>query len=307
MFQQCKQIKISCTFEAQNNTMEAVIDVISDLKNFLKYELVSLENLKVSLFDVLLGLLFIIATTAMLRLLKRIFKRLNTNEVMDTGTANSVYLIVKYIIWTIVFVLILDTIGVKISIFLASGAALLVGIGLGLQQFFNDVASGIILLIERTLKVDDVVELENEMIGRVIAIGIRTSKIKTRDNVLVIVPNSQLVNDRVINWSHVEELTRFHVDVGVAYGSDIELVTKVLKDCANAHPLILPAPPSFVRFVSFGDSSLDFQLFFWTNEAFIVENTKSDLRYKIDRAFRENGIQIPFPQRDVYIKEHKNS
>ncbi len=102
------------------------------------------------------------------------------------------------------------------------------------------------------------------MVGRVISIGLRTSKIKTRDNITVIVPNSQLVSDRVINWSHAEIHTRFHVDVGVAYGSDINLITEVLKSCAQAHPNILITPEPFVRFINFGDSSLDFQLFFWT-------------------------------------------
>jgi small-conductance mechanosensitive channel len=249
----------------------------------------------------------IIVTSLLLRLFKRIYKKLIDQKTVDAGTANSIYSIVKYLIWIIVIVLLLDTLGVKVSILIASAAALLVGVGLGLQQLFNDVASGIILLIERSLKVDDVVEMENEMIGRVVSIGVRTSKLKTRDNVVIIVPNSQLVNDRVINWSHVEKLTRFHVDIGVAYGSDIMIVTELLKDCANAHEHILIEPAPFVRFVNFGESSLDFQLYFWTNEAFIVENTKSDLRYKIDNAFRENNIEIPFPQRDVYIKSQKTT
>ncbi|MDV7399294.1 mechanosensitive ion channel, partial [Arthrospira platensis SPKY1] len=102
-----------------------------------------------------------------------------------------------------------------------------------------------------------------------------------RDNIVTIVPNSKLVNDRVINWTHIEDKTRFHVDVGVAYGSDVELVTRVLLQCADAHDSILIEPRPFVRFNNFGNSSLDFQLFFWTNRSFEVENTKSDLRYKI--------------------------
>lgn len=282
--------------------MEHFLEAFNELKDFLNIELFKINNVKINLYNVLIGLVVILITSLLMRLYKRIYKKLVAKHTIDAGTAHSIYSIIKYLIWVVVFVLLLDTLGVKVSILIASAAALLVGVGLGLQQLFNDVASGIILLIERSLKVDDVVEMENEMIGRVVSIGIRTSKVKTRDNVVVIVPNSQLVNDRVINWSHVEKLTRFHVDVGVAYGSDITLVTKVLKDCANAHQHILMHPAPFVRFIDFGDSSLDFQIYFWTNEAFIVENTKSDLRYKIDKAFRENDIQIPFPQRDVYIK-----
>ncbi len=280
-------------------------EILTTIKEYLNFELIKLEKVQISIYEILIGTLIIVVTAFLLNVLKRIFRKVSQKGVVDSGTSNSLYQIIKYFIWIIVFVLILDTIGVKVSIFIASAAALLVGVGLGLQQLFNDVASGIILLIERTLKVNDVVEMENEMIGRVVSIGLRTSKIKTRDNIIVIVPNSQLVNDRVINWSHAETNTRFHVDVGVAYGSNIKLVTEVLESCAIAHPQILTAPKPFVRFINFGDSSLDFQLFFWTEEVFLVENTKSDLRYKIDDAFRANKIQIPFPQRDVYIKSPK--
>ena len=277
-------------------------ELLSSIKSFLNFEIIKLEKVQVNIYEILIGILTILITALVLRLLRRIFKKVSQKGVMDVGTSNSLYQIIKYFIWVVVFVLILDTVGVKVSIFIASAAALLVGVGLGLQQLFNDIASGIILLIERTLKVNDVVEMENEMVGRVVTIGLRTSKINTRDNILVIVPNSQLVNDRVINWSHADALTRFHVNIGVAYGSDIDLATKVLKSCAKEHPNIVSKPEPFVRFTNFGDSSLDFQLFFWTKEAFAVENTKSDLRYKIDKAFREHKIQIPFPQRDVYLK-----
>ncbi|MFP4367007.1 MAG: mechanosensitive ion channel family protein, partial [Bacteroidales bacterium] len=220
----------------------------------------------------------------------------------DSGTSHSIYLIVKYILWIIVVIILIDSFGFSVSILIASAAALLFGVGLGLQELFNDVASGIIILVERSVMVNDVIELENKMIGRVVGIGLRTSKIQTRDNVVTIVPNSKLVNDQVINWSHMEKKTRFHVDVGVRYGSDVQLVTKVLLECAYEHPLIMNIPKPFVRFEDFGDSSLDFQLYFWTNESFLVENTKSDLRYKIDKIFRENDIEIPFPQRDLYLK-----
>jgi len=274
---------------------------LSTLTEVMDYRLISMKNVQLTVYSLLIAVVIIIATLFVLRLIKRVFKRLTTNGTFDMGTSNSMYLIVKYIIWVFVFALLLDTIGVKVSILIASAAALLVGVGLGLQQFFNDVASGIVLLVERSLKVGDIVELENEMVGKVESIGIRTSKIKTRDNIVMIVPNSKLVNDRVINWSHAEMHTRFHVNVGVAYGSDVELVSKALLACAASHPKILDHPESFVRFDDFGDSSLNFQLFFWTDESFTVENTKSDLRFKINKAFKENMIQIPFPQRDVHI------
>jgi small-conductance mechanosensitive channel len=199
----------------------------------------------------------------------------------------------------------MDTMGLKISIFLASAAALLVGVGLGLQQLFNDIASGIVLLFEGSIKIDDVIELDNNIIGRVILLGIRTSKIKTRDDVVIIVPNSKLVNDNIINWSHMDKKTRFNVKVGVAYGSDVKLVKKLLLKCATTNRNIYEKPMPFVRFLDFGESSLDFQLFFWVKNSFIVENLKSDLRFSINQSFEGNNIQIPFPQRDVHIKSNK--
>jgi len=210
--------------------------------------------------------------------------------------------LVKYLLWIIAVFLILDTIGVKITFLLAGSTALLVGIGLGLQQVFKDIISGIFLLFEGNLKVDDVVELEG-VVGIVKDIGFRTTKIESRNNIVLIIPNSKFIDENVINWSHIEQRTRFYVEVGVAYGSDVQLVKKILEQCAGEHASITNNPEPFVRFDDFGDSSLVFQLFFWTNNAFYVENIKSDLRFMIDNKFRENGVTIPFPQRDVHLKK----
>lgn len=266
-------------------------------------ELLETGRLVISFYNLLLAIVIIIFTVLALKGLKRIFRKLADSRVMGTGTTYSLYRIIKYILWVLVIILLIDSFGFNVSILIASAAALLFGVGLGLQKLFNDIASGIIMLLERSVKVNDVVELESNMVGRVVSIGLRTSKIQTRDNVITIVPNSNLVNDKVVNWSHMERKTRFFVNTRVKYGSDVELVTKVLLECAREHPLILNMPGPFVRFIDFGESSLDFQLFFWTNESFVVENTKSDLRYRIDSAFRENGIEIPVPRRDILFKD----
>jgi small-conductance mechanosensitive channel len=221
---------------------------------------------------------------------------------MDQGSSHSIYLIVKYVIWVSVIAFCLETIGVKLTLLVASSAALLVGFGLGIQQIFHDIASGVILLFERNLKVNDIIEIENDIIGKVEEIGLRTSKILTRDNIVMIIPNSKLISDNVINWSHNEPLTRFRVEIGVAYGSDVEKVEKVLMNCANSHPHISNKRKAFVQFRNFGESSLDFHLYFWTRENFRVEFIKSDLRFAIDKAFKQEGIEIPFPQRDIHIK-----
>lgn len=272
------------------------------LKDILEYELIKTENFTITPYTLLEVIIILIITWLLLWTIKKVFFRRIKSKHIDKGIGYSVYTILKYIIWVIAISLVLDSIGVKITILIAGSAALLVGIGFGLQQFFKDLLSGVLLLFERSLTVGDVVQLE-EIIGRVKEIGLRTSKIITRDNITVIIPNSKFVEDNVINWSAIDVLTRFHVDVGVAYGSDVKLVEKVLLDCAKVYKDIASDPTPFVRFNDFGESSLDFQLYFWTHNSFWVENIKSDMRFAIDKAFREHKIQIPFPQRDVHIKQ----
>jgi len=122
-------------------------------------------------------------------------------------------------------------------------------------------------------------------------------------NNIIIVPNHKFTNDEIVNWSHIETKTRFHVNVGVAYGSEVRLVEKVLLDCAKTNKDISNTPAPFVRFDDFGNSSLDFQLYFFTRKSFRVENIKSDMRFLIDEKFRENNIRIPFPQMDIHVSE----
>jgi small-conductance mechanosensitive channel len=129
----------------------------------------------------------------------------------------------------------------------------------------------------------------------------------TRDGIMIIVPNHKFIIEKITNWSHNSESTRFKVEVGVAYGSDVERVKTLLLDCAQSHPKIITNKEDhkpFVRFVDFGDSALKFEIFFWTTDIFNVEHIKSDLRFSIDKQFRDNAITIPFPQRDLHIKSN---
>lgn len=275
------------------------------LREFLEFDLIETEKFDITVYEVILILIILIATIFLLRVIKRVFRNRETKKVFDPGRSHAILQIIRYILWILAILFSLRVLDIKLTLFLAGSAALLVGLGLGLQQIFQDVMSGVAILFEGSLKVGDIVELQGEIIGRVIEIGIRTSKIETRDNIVMVVPNSKFVTDVVINWSHIEKKTRFHIDVGVSYGSDVKLVTEVLLKCAEDHLKISKSPAPFVRFKDFGNSSLDFQLYFWSTETFQVENIKSDIRYEIDAAFRKNQITIPFPQRDVHIKSKK--
>lgn len=273
-----------------------------NFKEILNYKLIETENLTITVYSILLAAIIVIVGITITRITKGVFRRLIKRERIERGAGWSLFLVIKYLLWVVLVLIILETFGVKISIFLASIAALLIGVGMGIQQVFSDVSSGIIILIERHLKVGDVIQIEDGTVGKVLSIGIRSSKIKTRDDIIMIIPNSKFVNDKVINWSLIDEKTRFHVDVGVSYGSDVELVENILTECAAKSPEITTAPKPFVRFYEFGESSLNFQLYFWVENAFMVENIKSNLRFAINRDFKTNGIQIPFPQIDLHYK-----
>ncbi len=220
---------------------------------------------------------------------------------VNIGSQYAINQLIKYVLYTVSILIALQTIGIQMTLIWGGAAALLVGIGLGLQQTFNDFFSGLVLLFERSVEVGDVVDIGG-LVGTVRRIGLRSSHIQTRNNITVIVPNSKLVVENVVNWSHSDDRARFHVGVGVAYGSDTELVKNLLIECAQTNEKILNFPRPFVRFIDFGNSSLDFEIHFWTNEFIRIEDLKSDLRFAIDQAFREHEVTIPFPQRDVWFK-----
>lgn len=272
------------------------------IKEILEYQLINTDKFTIDVYSLLIALLIVIITRIIIWMIKRVFRK-NTylSRAVEVGKRHALYQMIKYIIWITAIFLVLDTVGIKITFLLAGSAALLVGLGLGLQEIFKDIVSGLFMLFEGNLKVNDVVELDGQ-IGKVKEIGFRTTKIESRDNIILIIPNSKFINGNVINWSHIQKLTRFHVNVGVAYGSDVKKVKEVLLACAKDHSLITKFPEPFVRFNDFGNSSLDFQLFFWTDDAFYVENIKSDLRFLINQKFAENDITIPFPQHDIHIK-----
>ncbi|MBT8189983.1 MAG: mechanosensitive ion channel, partial [Bacteroidia bacterium] len=191
--------------------------------------------------------------------------------------------------------------GINMTLPLGGAAALLVGIGLGLQQTFNDFISGIVLLFERSVSVGDVLEFEGT-VGTIKEIGLRSSIVETRENISLIVPNHLLVNNKVINWTHFSDKVRFEINIGVAYGSDAALVKKILLDIADQNPYVLQYPSPIVRLKQFGESSLDFTLYFFSRNYMVIEDIKSDIRLEINRMFNEFNITIPFPQRDVHMK-----
>lgn len=243
-------------------------------------------------------------TKLLLWTIKKIIFRKRNRNYFEIGSLKSVYQIIKYLVWIISLLIILELLGLKLNVLLAGSAALLVGIGLGLQNTFNDFISGVILLFEGSIRVGDILEIEGDII-EIKKVGLRTSEGVNRDDIVIILPNSTITTNKVINWSHQSKRTRFKIKVGVAYGSDVDLVIETLQSAAAEHQEIKDKASIQARFVDFGNSSLDFELLFFSKNIFRIERVKSDIRIIINRKFIENNISIPFPQMDVHMIAQK--
>jgi small-conductance mechanosensitive channel len=274
------------------------MEVINEILN---YEIFSLGEYTLKVSKLMEVFLIFLVTKIMLWAIKKAIFRQYKFSKLDTGSSYAIYQIIKYVVWVMAFGLVLETIGIKVTLLLAGSAALLVGVGLGLQQTFNDVISGIILLSERTIKIGDVLEIDGDVV-KIQNIGLRTSKGLNRDEISIIIPNSLITTTKVINWSHQSRKTRFKIVVGVAYGSDVDHVIKILEQSAMEHPDIFSKDLIEGRLLSFGSSSLDFELLFFSKNIFRIDKVKSDIRRIICQNFVKENIIIAFPQLDLHVK-----
>lgn len=257
--------------------------------------------------NITIGLLILVVvsfmiTSFILKWIRKIYTRKMTK--VDTQKFISVFKFIKYITYAIVVFVVLSLAGVNVTPVLAASAALLVGLGLALQELFQDVIGGIFIILDKSLLVGDIIEI-NGKIGRVIDIKLRTTRAITRDDKIFIVPNHKFITDTIYNYTQNHKQTREFVRVGVAYGSDTELVRKLMLQTVKKDDRILKQPEPFVNFEDFGDSALIFSVYFFISDSFIDPGIKSDIRFRIDKLFRENKITIPFPQRDVHIYQQK--
>lgn len=256
----------------------------------------------------LLTFLYLVSATLILSLIasalyKVIAYRLLSKSHIELGVRIAIGSIVKYIFLVIGFIIILQTAGINLSSLTILMGALGVGIGFGLQNITNNFVSGIIILLERPIKVGDRIEVAN-VSGDVVDISMRATKILTNDNISIIVPNSQFISETVINWSYTDRSVRFNFPIGISYREDPQVVRQVLLEIALDNPGVLKTPQPDVLFSEYGDSAMKFNLRVWTREYINRPGVlKSQLYYEIARRFREKGIEIPYPQRDVHIKE----
>lgn len=228
-------------------------------------------------------------------------KQLSRKTDLDEGTQYNILKFIQYLVIAGAIYESLRWTGLDLTelAFLVGGVS--VGVGFGLQTIASNFISGIIMLFERPVKKGDLITV-SDYDGKIFDISMRATVVSTLDNISIIVPNSRFINEDVTNWSHHDPKVRLHVPVGVAYGSDVQLVTKLLLKVADDHPQAIDDPSPKVWFTEFGDSSLNFELLVWISNPFVRKQVLSDLNYAIDAIFRENNITIPFPQRDLHLQ-----
>jgi small-conductance mechanosensitive channel len=258
--------------------------------------------LSINLFRLIIVLIgFYLARSGLVVLKSLLQGAAELHSSLDSGTVGSLSILLTYGVWSIYILLALAFLGLDLTSLTVVAGGLSVGIGFGLQSIFNNFISGIILLFGRSIQPGDVVQIR-DLWAEVKQINIRTTEVQTFDRSTILLPNSKLISEEITNWTHRQDKTlRRKVRVGVAYGTDIELVRRLLLYIADTHPHVLKIPPPFVRFADFGDSSLDFTLYFFASIDY-GWMAESDMRYDMNKIFQEYGIVIAFPQRDIHIR-----
>ncbi len=272
------------------------MNFINKIIDLLNYKFAIGSSVSFTPKTILLVIIVLIITFFLLKVLRKIIFRALSNDTKIKF--KSLFSFINYFVYTIVTLIVLQNVGVNLTAIFAASAALLVGVGLALQTFIQDIISGVFILVDKSVLVGDIIEVDGQ-IGQVENIKLRTTRAVTRENKVLIIPNHKFLTSILFNWTENGIITKEIIEVGVAYKSDPKLVKSILLEIAQSHAEVLDNPSPFVLFKDFGDSALIFQLYISLNSSFSANIVKSDLRYAIFEAFASKGIEIPFPQRSV--------
>lgn len=284
--------------------MDSLTLIFNKLKEWLLFPLFTLGGTQLTLFMLVYVLLFVVLLLYLSGKIKRwVRDRLLAHTQLDIGARNAIGTMIRYLIVCVGFLVIFQTAGINLTTLSILTGAIGIGLGFGLQNIANNFVSGIIILFEQPIKVGDRIEVGTAE-GKVTKIGPRSTTVLTNDNIDIIIPNSKLITDNVVNLSHSSPIVRFRVPVTVASDSSLRQVEELLLQAAQGHAEVLTTPAPSVGFISFGADGLDFELLVWT-ETMLHRKWPlvSDLNFAICRLFREYGVEVPNPQRDVYIRE----
>lgn len=280
--------------------MEEIINTFGDIWNLVLFQSADQE---IRLNQVIVAISLIIFGVIAGRFVSSLVgKRLLKVARFNGNTVHFLQRLLFYFSVVVIVLIALPIAGIPITIFTVMGGALAIGVGFGAQNLFNNLISGIILMLEKPIRIGDIIELAGSE-GRVEDIGNRCVRVRRGDGIDLIVPNSRFLEDIVVNWTLYDGNVRGVVAVGVAYGSDTTRTRDLMIQAAKEHPKVLQDPEVIVLFEDFGDNSLVFQLLFWSevSRPLDLRQLKSDLRFRIDDLFKKAGIVISFPQRDLHL------
>ncbi len=277
-------------------------DIIGLVETFMNFKLFEINKTAVTPSSILMFLIFIAFFAMTSRVLQRVLRaQVFSRMSIDTGMQYTLTRITHYLIMIVGAVVAFQFIGIDLTGLAIILGFLSVGIGFGLQNITSNFVAGLILLLERPIKVGDRVMVGNEE-GDVVEINMRSTTIRTLNNVAVIVPNSEFVSSKLENWSYGDETVRVDMNVGVSYASDLETVMRSLKEVAAENPEVLKSPAPDVLHIGFGDSAWNMRLRIWLEHSRRHWEVQSDINCAIVRKFRQNGVEIPFPQRDLHVR-----
>ncbi|MDO5615905.1 MAG: mechanosensitive ion channel [Cruoricaptor ignavus] len=274
-------------------------DLDITFKQILEYEAFSLGRYSLTVYEIIGSILIITLGLLASKIVKRLIYKTNR---LDIGKKFAFSQILHYTIVVFIFFLVMKSIGVNISPLLLGSGAILVGVGLGLQNLFLDFVSGIVILLDRTIQVGDVVDIDGT-IGEVMQIKMRTTEVKTRENKSIIFPNSVLTKNKLINFSLNDDIVRFDIQIHIHFDADMELVEKIMKEAALEHPKVLKSREPMVWLERFGESYLEVSLYYFSRNLFRAPLIRSDVRKIVLRKFRENNIPIAYPHQTVKLRK----
>jgi small-conductance mechanosensitive channel len=277
--------------------------VFREVRDIIFTPFVKMGTSEISVFTLFQVVVFVGAILLLAAMARRVLlKQILSKTPLDLGIQHAVATFTQYFVLVIGFMVGLPTVGIDLSALTFIAGAVGVGIGFGLQNVTNNFISGIIILFERPIKIGDRIEV-GDVNGDVVHIAARSTTVRTNDNIAIIIPNSSFISSNVINWSHGDSKVRFRVPVGVAYSSDVRTVERLLLEVAKENENVLEDPPSRVVFKEFGESALKFELRVWSSRLLHRRGVLiSQLNFAIFEKFKEHGIQIPYPQRDLHFK-----
>jgi len=276
----------------------------SKLSDIVQLSLFKTKDVDFTLGTLIILILVFFVTKIVLRLTRRLLTRKLPLE--DKNKFVSIFQFIQYIVYLFVIMFTLNASGVNVSVLLTASAAIFLGLGFALQQLFQDVISGILIILDQSLHVGDIIEVDGK-VCKVQKVSLRSTKAVTRNERVLVIPNHKFLSDVLFNWTQNSPVVRENIDIKVGFDSDVSLVKKILLDVASQHPEVMKDPAPLVFFEHFGDYAYEFTLYTFIDNVFFAPKIKSEIRFNIEEKFRSHAIRMPFPKRDVHINTKMES